>query len=568
MNKLIKNNILNDNKLIKLIKDNFTEDDIKIFELNYEIYKNYKENKNEFTIDLADIYEFIGFTQKINAKRLLIKNFIKDNDYKILLFPNEEQKLDHRGGHNKEKILLNIDCYKEFCLLAATQQSKKIYKYFIKMEKIIFEYMEEQLQRSSSIKHNLEEQNKIKNDIIEEKNKIFKNETNKMKSLMELQKHNAYIEAFKNRYVIYIAKIRDQDNKIIIKIGSTKEIQVRAQTLTEQYKTFCIIKIFECPRNEEFEKFLHKHQNIKIYKYNVGDFINSHEIFLVSDKELDNVIEIAKRNKFKFSSLVDNEKLIELENIKLKQMEEQTKQIELQHNENNKIDNYVDPIILLSDHRNHTQVRGDKIQRYSADSKTLLKTYECYADALRDNSLSASMSISRTSIKNAIDKKLIYKGYRWAKLSRELDDYTIQDIGETIESKTVKIGYVAMLNLNKDEIVKVFPDQKACMEDRHLTSSASVANAIKRQSVCSGHYVMMWDNCPTELKNKYLENNTLPDKRVNGIQIQQLHPINNIVIKVYSSVEDVIKEYKISRKTLKSAYEFNIICKGYKWKKI
>ena len=136
MNKLIKNNILNDNKLIKLIKDNFTEDDIKIFELNYEIYKNYKENKNEFTIDLADIYEFIGFTQKINAKRLLIKNFIKDNDYKILLFPNEEQKLDHRGGHNKEKILLNIDCYKEFCLLAATQQSKKIYKYFIKMENI------------------------------------------------------------------------------------------------------------------------------------------------------------------------------------------------------------------------------------------------------------------------------------------------------------------------------------------------------------------------------------------------------------------------------------------------
>ena len=55
---------------------------------------------------------------------------------------------------------------------------------------------------------------------------------------------------------------------------------------------------------------------------------------------------------------------------------------------------------------------------------------------------------------------------------------------------------------------------------------------------------------------------------INGIQIQQLHPINNIVIKVYSSVEDVIKEYKISRKTLKSAYEFNIICKGYKWKKI
>jgi hypothetical protein len=33
---------------------------------------------------------------------------------------------------------------------------------------------------------------------------------------------------------------------------------------------------------------------------------------------------------------------------------------------------------------------------------------------------------------------------------------------------------------------------------------------------------------------------------------------------MYSSIEDVIKEYKILRKTLKSACEFNLICKGYK----
>ena len=37
------------------------------------------------------------------------------------------------------------------------------------------------------------------------------------------------------------------------------------------------------------------------------------------------------------------------------------------------------------------------------------------------------MSISRLSIKNAIDKKIIYKNYRWAELKRELDDDTFQD---------------------------------------------------------------------------------------------------------------------------------------------
>jgi hypothetical protein len=45
------------------------------------------------------------------------------------------------------------------------------------------------------------------------------------------------------------------------------------------------------------------------------------------------------------------------------------------------------------------------------------------------------MSISRLSIKNAIDKKLIYKNYRWAELKREFSDDTFQDIGETINLK-------------------------------------------------------------------------------------------------------------------------------------
>ena len=122
-----------------------------------------------------------------------------------------------------------------------------------------------------------------------------------------------------------------------------------------------------------------------------------------------------------------------------------------------------------------------------------------------------------------------------------------------------------MLNLDKTEIVKVFPDQKACKEDRHLTSSASIANAIKRQSVCSGHYIKMWDDCHDSLKNKYLENNKLPNKRVNGISIHQLHPINTNILRVYSSVEDVMKEFKIAIKTLLSSCNFDIICKGYKW---
>ena len=184
------------------------------------------------------------------------------------------------------------------------------------------------------------------------------------------------------------------------------------------------------------------------------------------------------------------------------------------------------------------------------------------------SNLSESLSISRISIRKAIDNKLIYKNFRWAELDRNLDDNTFQDIGETIVSKNIKNGYVAMLNLDKNKIINVFCDQKAAGEDRQFTSSASITNAIKRQSKSGGHYFMMWDDCNEELKNNYLESNQLPYKRagINNLQIEQLHPLTNNIIKIYSSCEDVIKEFKIARKTLKSACEFDIICKGYKWK--
>ena len=412
-------------------------------------------------------------------------------------------------------------------------------------------------------KYELEMKLNESNDNIENALKL---EANKMKEIIDKNQNNALVDAFKDRYVIYIAKIKEKNNKILIKIGSTKEIQNRVKTLEKEYNTFNIIKIFDCPRNEAFEKFLHKHPNI--IKYKNHEYNNSNELFLVTQEELDKIIQIGIHNKFKFSSTTDNDQIIEIENIKLMQIEAQNKQLELLNVTNNEDKLYIDPIILLNDNRKHTQQRGNKIQRYSSDGKTLIKTYESYAYAIRDKDLSNIMSISRVSIKNAIDKNLLYKNFRWMELDRKLDDDTFQDIGETIISKTVKIGFIAMLNLDKNKIIKVFCDQKAAGEDRKFTSSASIANAIKRKSLSSGHYFMMWDDCDDYLKKKYLEENILPNKRVaiNGKEIQQLHPITKNLIKSFSSCEDIIKEFKLSRKTIISACEFDLICKGFKWR--
>ena len=60
-----------------------------------------------FVIDLDNVCQWLGFSQKVKAKTLLEKNYVIDKDYKTLLLPNEKQKSDGRGGHNKETFLYN-----------------------------------------------------------------------------------------------------------------------------------------------------------------------------------------------------------------------------------------------------------------------------------------------------------------------------------------------------------------------------------------------------------------------------------------------------------------------------
>jgi len=475
------------------------------------------------------------------------------------------------GGFQEILFLTEVGVYR---LLMASRKpvARPFQKWLCKVIESIRETGKYELQLK--IKENRE---LIQAETKEQIELALKHENDKTKKEIEKNKHNALIEAFRDRYLVYFAKICEKDDgRWLIKIGSTKELQIRVPTLLNEFGSFTILKVFECPRNEAFEKFLHNHQGIKKFKFDDEQY-HSSETFLVTKDEFDKIIEVAIHNKFKFSSIVEHEHIIELETLKLKQIEARTKElqiekelIEIKSSENIDIDNenktYIDPVILLSDFRKHTQSKGNKIQRYSVDGKTLIKTYESFAYAMRDKEISDTTS--RGCIKKAIENNSVYKDSRWAELDRNMSDDTIQDIGETVYSKTVKLGNVAMLNINKDKIVNVFCDQKAAAEDRKFSSGGSVSNAIKRESVSGGHYFKMWDDCAQELKDEFLLNNELPEKRVsvNGKIIEQLHPITNESIKKYSSFEDVIKEFKVSRQTLKSACNYDIICKGYKWR--
>ncbi len=106
-------NILNDDKLLKLLNDNFNTEEQQLFINQFKLYLEYGDDDIQFIINFDNVCKWLGFTQKINAKRLLIDKFKENVNYiikkgkDILLFFKEEQKLGS-GGHNKELILLTI----------------------------------------------------------------------------------------------------------------------------------------------------------------------------------------------------------------------------------------------------------------------------------------------------------------------------------------------------------------------------------------------------------------------------------------------------------------------------
>jgi prophage antirepressor-like protein len=402
----------------------------------------------------------------------------------------------------------------------------------------------------------------------------------KYKKDVELVRHKSLVEAFRDRPVVYFGKIRPEaDGKFLIKIGSTDDIFERMFSLQREFGSMTLFHVMEAPIHRKFEEYLQTHHKISCYVYKEEIHegrCSTREVFLMTEEEIENTLAIAKRNVFKFATDAIAGRIMEVHRLKLQAAEARVKEQELRlevarmtHAEEedkaeSEDDASTNPDITYYE-RNYTQGRGPKIQRYSPDGKQLLETYPGTAEATRDTSLNTP---SGKGIRDAIQRRSVYKGFRWAGLQRDLPDDTFQDIGETVDTPDVRKGLVAMLSLDKTSIVNVFCDQRAAAEDRQFSGCTPISTAIKNGTKSGGHYFQMWRDVAPELQEAYLSHHTLPKKRipVNARAIEQVHPITGAVIKRFASAADIAKTIRISRNSLKGALNMRHILKGSLWR--
>jgi uncharacterized coiled-coil DUF342 family protein len=226
------NNVMDD-RLIELLNENMNTDEQTQFVKNFMIYLEHGNNDKAFIINLDNIWEQIGFSEKGKAKRLLINKFIENINY-IIRLPSRASVDDSCNNiyipSNKETILLNVTTFKKFCIIASTKKSNEICDYYLKMENIMNQYTKEKLIE-------LENSNKQLSSMIQVEeidiNELFWNENS--------------ISNFNNKNVVYLSFIGYINGIAYYKYGMTKQIYTREfEQHKKTYDTFIMIHIELC----------------------------------------------------------------------------------------------------------------------------------------------------------------------------------------------------------------------------------------------------------------------------------------------------------------------------------
>ena len=547
------------NKLLSKVKITFTETQQKLFISSFYCFLNYNQH-NDYVIDLDNIWKWLGFSQKIRAKELLEKYFKLDFDYKINLPIRKET--NGRGGNNKEKIMLNITTFKSFCLKSGTKKADEIHNYFIKLEEILHQTINEE---SQELKLQLEQ--------IKQSQEIDR------KKFILLEREKLLFREFSTEVsLVYIIKVKTFENgQYIVKIGESRNgIQKRYMDHKKNYGEIILLDCFKVSKSHKFEKFLHYHPKIRPNRMNdLEGHEKEVELFLIGkDLTYDMLLQIINDN---INSYKDEHELIvekimnkmksepssTSKNIEIKpdilqkildNQIEMSKQIQSLEKSNTEIlhrltktqtkttTNFNQPLVTIS----------HKLQQINPETMTIIKVYETVAQCL----IETNYRMKRPSIEKAIKENRIYNGFLWAYVDREKDPNIIHNPIQINPSRPQNNGYIAKVNKNQTEIISVYLDRKTAAIQNGYKSTSALDNPVKNKTLVNEHYYILYDKCENHLIQKFVEKNGEPILYKYGVGYLDT---NKNIQHEFVCKYDCIKQLKISDKTLAKVLDHDVL---------
>ena len=597
-NPIIKLSASYNNKLINKIKEDFTDTQQQLFVSSFYCYLNY-DKKKDYVIDLDDVWKWLGFTNKANAKKLLEKYFIVDKDYKNLLDASVKQDKKH-GGHNKELFIMNITTFKLLCLKAATQKSAEVHSYFIKLEEFLHDIVEEETDELKiqliKIKDDTKEEIKQIENKTKEEIKQIENKTKKEYELkliqQDIQKNQNFLL---NKFgtsgpLIYIVKVKSyEDGCYVIKIGeSRKGVAARYAEHKKNYEEAILLDCFEVNRSNDFESFIHNHKDIKPSKVrDLPNHTNENELFLIG-KELSyaTIINLITNNihQYNDANAIIRKLELELEKINLTNKSNEKNGInineitELLNNITNKlikelinkvenleksinkeilsklnlnpIPNPINTCKTVTNFNTPLTTLGPRLQQINPDTLKLVKVYESVSELIAES----NNKLKRPTINKAVVENTVYHGYRYLLVDRDLDANIITHIEPTKKTKIQNTGYIAQINKDKTEILNVYLDRKTAAKFNGHESSSALDLPVKNYTINHGHFYKLYEECEEDLREDFLIKNDGKEPFLYKQGVGRFDVDNNLVDE-FACKFDCIKSMRISDKTLAKALE-------------
>jgi hypothetical protein len=263
---------------------------------------------------LDNVWQWLGFNQKYNAKRLLEKDFKPEIDYKILPLPKEEQK--KHGGHMHQKIMLTINAFKRFCLKAGTAKADQIHEYYLKLEETLQEVINEE---SDELKLQLENKDK----------ELETQKTTNEKEKYELREKTLLEQFPVNTQCVYYGIIDNvnENNLPLVKFGCSNQLRDRVLIHKKTFTNFRLLNAFKVDNKTTIENFIKtdpllskKRTCITINdNKHIEILYLDHELTIdVLDKKIKQIINDNKNLLKEINNLRDKNKIILEENENLK----------------------------------------------------------------------------------------------------------------------------------------------------------------------------------------------------------------------------------------------------------
>ena len=225
-----------ESKFLMKIKENFNDNQQQLFVASFYCFLNY-DKKNDFIIDFDNVWKWLGFTRKDNSKRLLEKFFTIDIDYKIVFLRTEENL---NGGRPSETIMLNVNTFKKFCLKAGTKKADEVHDYYIKLEELLQETINEE---SNELRLQLSNNQEEKLRIQDEKNKIEEENKKLLKKYVKKQK-----DITNQQNVVYLMTTEDSEKIGEYVIGKSVDLDNRKEEYDHnKLHDFKVIYYRSCP---------------------------------------------------------------------------------------------------------------------------------------------------------------------------------------------------------------------------------------------------------------------------------------------------------------------------------